>query len=179
MNKDDVRNMYAYYYNRFGFNYFKLKHNHVNYNSHFASFKLGSISNGMTPYEFRFELIKAIMFCVENGHYDIMSQDGQIHRKHELFFERLNDRNYKTYECLRTEGFFDEEDFLNWLDDTVKVTVKSQEIRESLVDDQNTSLYYEYNPVICGITVYIKIVFEKHFMTVDIHTNEENVVNAY
>ena len=129
-----------------------------------------------TTSEFRKDLLKAIKYCVKNGKYDLLEYDGKTYKKVEMFLETLYDDSDKLYAPLRESGLEDEYDILMTLDTGDFLQVKTRETDYSIIESlgNQTSLYYEYKIVRESIPLYIKIMFEKHYMTVDIHGEEEN-----
>lgn len=125
--------------------------------------------------KFRREIINAIKLCVKNGWYDLLTTDeGKVHKKTERFLEMLENEDCPLYERLRESGYNDEADILLTLSSTNDhLSVKSEDANPILWGP-NMSVYYEYRIVRENIDLYVKIVFRRQHMVVDIHGEEEN-----
>lgn len=173
MNKEEVRVKYAQYRRIFECNSFNLPIGNVSEDGSFAWYRLTQAKS----LEFKTGLLEAVEFCFENNNWDLLLIDESVHPKTELFLDRLQNKenkDYAMYEALRKEGLYDVEDFVALIDISDKVRIKTKNTNINMLLDPDNEVYYEWSYVINGIEVYIKIIFGRFYLQVDIHGKDEN-----
>jgi len=128
---------------------------------------------------FRKELAKAVRLCARTGMVDILTTGNGLHHKTRAFLDAFIDENDDGYYEPLREVYDDETDILLSLSDKDFLSVKSLETNLNKISRLGpmTDLYYEYRVVREGISLYIKLVFSRKYLEVDIHSERENFID--